>query len=75
MMEGAIGPCERLHNPARDRRRRSLQGDLFQHLIAAGFAFGIKLFPGILECLGDQGTGRRPGVFGGVEPLGKRQRT
>ena len=72
MVEGKIGPHERLEGSAGRRRRRALQGDIFQRLLAAGLAFGAELFRGIFDCLEDGRIGCRLGVFRGVKPLSKR---
>ena len=72
VVEGKIGPHERLESGAGRRRGRALQGDIFEQLLATGLAFFVELFRGRFESLEDGRVRCRLGVFRGVEPPSQR---
>jgi hypothetical protein len=57
VVEGKIGPHERLETGAGRRRSHALQSDIFQQLLAIGLALGIELFRGIFDRLEDRWIG------------------
>src|SRR5262249_15473616 len=66
VVEGAVGPYERLQSGAGRRRRRALQGDIFQQRRAPGLAFGAKLFRGVGDRFEDGLIRRRLGSLRGL---------
>src|SRR5262245_16658640 len=68
MVQGGVGPRERVETGARCRRRHALQGHVFQYPVAAGLAFGTELFRRIFEGLEHGRSGLRLRLFRGVDP-------
>ena len=68
MVQGAIGPPERVETGARRRRGHTLQRHVFQYPLAAGLPFGINLFRRFFEIPEDRRIGFRLRVLRGVEP-------
>ena len=68
MVQGGVGPRERVETGARCRRRHALQGHVFQYPVADGLAFGTELFRRIFEGLEHGRSGLRLRLFRGVDP-------